>query len=181
MQAALDANKVQQRKPVEKLIKLMKERCQQELTGKTVAILGLSFKANTDDVRYSPAITTIKLLIENNVTVHAYDPIAIPNMRAIFPDITYCESLYDAVKDADAIIIITDWDEIKQIDFSRVKQLMKQPVIIDARNIIHPEILKQLGFICDTIGQSYLCKKNEYIRKLVPISLRKRMPFTKFQ
>lgn len=182
VQAALEANKIQQQKPVEKLITLMKNKLDQSIENKTVAVLGLAFKANTDDVRYSPAITTIRLLLENNVHVKAYDPIAMKNMSFIFPDITYCASLYETVKDADALIIMTDWDEIKQIDFSRVKEFMQQPLIVDARNIINPVILKQLGFFCDTIGQSYLCKKmSDYIRKIVPISLHKRMPFVKLQ
>jgi UDPglucose 6-dehydrogenase len=84
--------------------------------------------------------------------------------------------------DADAVIIMTDWNDIKQIDFARMKKVMRQPIIVDARNIVNPEILKQLGFACDAIGQSYLCKKrNEYIKTLVPIHLRKRsMPSNQF-
>jgi len=110
-----------------------------------------------------------------------YDPVASENMRKVFPNITYCVSAYDAAEDADAVIIMTDWDEIKQIDFARVKKIMKQPIIVDARNIVNPETLKQLGFTCDAIGQSYLCKKrNEYIRKLVPVHLHRRVPLTKF-
>src|SRR5581483_6331439 len=123
VQAALDANKVQQTIPVKKLSQVMQEQLQQDISNKTIAVLGLAFKANTDDVRYSPAITTIKLLLEQNAIVKAYDPIAINNMRHLFPHITYCHSLYETVQDADAAIIITDWDEIKQIDFTRVKTL----------------------------------------------------------
>ncbi len=181
VQAALDANEIQQTKPVEKLLRLMQKKGDQQLAGKTIAVLGLAFKANTDDVRYSPSITTIELLQEQGAHIKAYDPIATDNMRKIFPDLIYCSSPYDAVVDADAIIIMTDWDDIKQMDFARVKKLMKQSMIIDARNVINPETLKQLGFACDAIGQSYLCnKKNEYIRKLVPIHLRKRERLTKF-
>jgi UDPglucose 6-dehydrogenase len=188
VQAALDANVIQQGKPVEKLQALIQreEHCSmREVTegfiGKTVAVLGLAFKADTDDVRYSPSIATINLLLELGATVKAYDPIAMNNMRTIFPDLTYCSSPYVAATNADAVIIMTDWNEIKQIDFSRLKQMMRCPMIIDARNIINPEILKQLGFACDTIGQSYLCKKrNEYVRTLVPIHLRKRTPLSKF-
>ena len=85
------------------------------------------------------------------------------------------------VADADAVIIMTDWDEIKHIDFARLKRLMHYPIIVDARNIINPEILKQLGFACDTIGQSYLCKKrNEYVRTLVPIHMHKQVPSNRF-
>jgi UDPglucose 6-dehydrogenase len=181
VQAALSANKIQQTKPVEKLIRLIKEEYNQTLDGKTIAVLGLAFKANTDDVRYSPAITTINLLIKEGATVNAYDPVAMENMHHIFPNINYCKTPYAAVTGADAIIIMTDWDEIKQLDFNKIKTMVNQPIIIDARNIINPEILKQLGFSCDAIGQSYLCKKrNEFLHKLVPIHLRKRIPLTKF-
>src|SRR5579872_7229583 len=190
VQAALDANKIQQKKPVEKLQALMKRQISEnstqrevpgEFAGKTVAILGLAFKAGTDDVRYSPAITTINLLQELGAYIKAYDPVAMENMRTIFPDLMYCSSAYHAAADADAAIIMTDWDEIKQIDFARLKRVMRSPIMVDARNVVSPEILKQLGFVCDTIGQSYLCKKrNEYVRTLVPIHVRKRVPSNKF-
>jgi UDPglucose 6-dehydrogenase len=187
VQAALDANVIQQGKPVEKLLALMQQespspiKFSDGIPGKTVAVLGLAFKADTDDVRYSPAITTINLLQKMGVIVKAYDPVAMDNMRKIFPDLIYCSSAYHAATEADAVIIITDWDEIKQIDFARLKKVMRYPMIVDARNVVNPEILKQLGFTCDTIGQSYLCKKrNEYVRTLVPIHLHKRTPLTKF-
>lgn len=181
VQAALDANTLQQTKPVEKLQALMQKKLGKTIAGKTVAVLGLAFKANTDDVRYSPSIKTIQLLQENGARVKAYDPIAIENMRKIFPDLEYYHSPYEAAMNADAIIIMTDWDHIKQIDFVRLKKVMNTPIIVDARNIINPEILKQIGFTCDAIGQSYLCKeRNEYLRKLVPIHVRKHAPSTKF-
>lgn len=191
VQAALDANVIQQGKPVEKLRALIQKELQEqfptqrefpaELKGKTVAVLGLAFKAGTDDVRYSPAITTIELLKKFGATVRAYDPVATDNMRMIFSDLTYCNSAYQAATDADAVIIMTDWDEIKQIDFARLKKVMRCPMIVDARNVVNPEVLKQLGFVCDTIGQSYLCKtRNEYVRTLVPIHVRKRVPSNKF-
>ena len=182
VQAALDANEIQQGKPVEKLINLMRREGDQTIAGKTVAILGLAFKAGTDDVRYSPAIKTITLLQEHGVHIKAYDPVATNNMSKLFPDLLYYSSPYTAATDADAVIIMTDWNDIKQIDFVRMKKVMKQPIIVDARNIVNPEILKQLGFACDAIGQSYLCKKrNEYVKTLVPIHLRKRsMPSNKF-
>lgn len=173
VQAALDANKIQQDKPVEKLQALMSKERGETLLGKTVAVLGLAFKANTDDVRHSPSIRTIELLKQHGATIKAYDPIASENMRKIFPDLACYSSAYEAATDADAVIIMTDWDQIKQIDFARLKRVMRNLIIVDARNIVNPEILKQLGFTCDAIGQSYLCKKrNEYLRKLVPIHLR---------
>jgi UDPglucose 6-dehydrogenase len=181
VQAALDANAIQQGKPVEKLQSLIERELHEDLAGKTVAVLGLAFKANTDDVRYSPSIKTIALLLEQGAVIQAYDPIAAENMRKIFPDLQCCASAYEAVTNADAVIIMTDWDEFKQLDFARVKRMMRNAVIVDARNIISPETLKYLGFACDAIGQSYLCKKrSEYLKKLVPIHVRKRMPSSRF-
>lgn len=181
VQAALDANEVQQTKPVEKLEALVQRELGENLEGKIVAVLGLAFKANTDDVRYSPSIKTIELLQQKGAIVKAYDPIAIANMRRIFPDLLCCTSLYETAADADAVIIMTDWDQIKQIDFERLKSVMHYPIIVDSRNIVNPEILKQFGFACDTIGRSYLCKKrNEYLHKLVPIHLHKRAPLRRF-
>ncbi len=181
VQAALDANEGQQEKPVEKLQALVMRELSEDLQGKTVAVLGLAFKANTDDVRYSPSIRTIELLLQCGAIVKAYDPIASENMKKIFPDLMYCNSPYEAVAGADAAVIMTDWDHIKQIDFARLKRGMAHAIIVDARNVVSPETLKQLGFACDAIGQSYLCKKrSEYLRKIVPIHSRKRVLTSRF-
>lgn len=181
VRAALDANVIQQGKAVEKLQDLIQRELQEDVEGKTVAVLGLAFKAGTDDVRYSPSIRTIELLQELGVNVVAYDPVAVENMQKIFPDVMYCSSAYEAAKNADAVILMTDWDEIKQIDFARLKKVMHYPILVDARNIVNPEILKHLGFACDAIGQSYLCKKrNEYVRTLVPIHVHRGVPSHRF-
>jgi UDPglucose 6-dehydrogenase len=181
VQAALDVNDLQQGKAVEKLQNIMERELQEDLAGKTVAVLGLAFKAGTDDVRYSPSIKTIELLQELGAHVVAYDPVAASNMRMIFPELECCSSPYCAATNADAVVIMTDWDEIKQIDFARLKKVMHYPIIVDARNVVNPEVLKQLGFTCDAIGQSYLCKKrNEYVRTLVPIHVHRGVPSHRF-
>ena len=181
VKAALEANKVQQQKPVNKLISLMKNKCKLDnIKGYTIAILGLAFKGNTDDIRYSPAITTIKMLLDQGAHIKAYDPAAMDNMRHVYPDITYCKSAYEAIENADAIIIMTEWNEFKQLDLARVSNLVKRKIIVDTRNLLNPSILKQLGFACDNIGQSYLCKsKISYLRRLIPIHIHKYVPFTK--
>ncbi len=152
VEASLEANEQQKRKPIEKLLRLMNN----DIKGKTIAILGLSFKANTDDIRYSPAITTIKNLLENGAYVKAYDPIATENMRQLFSQINYCESLYATVTGADAIIVITEWDEFKYMDLEKIAGLVNNRVIIDARNIIDPDEMRRLDFTFDTIGRSCL-------------------------
>ncbi|MGB8366885.1 MAG: UDP-glucose/GDP-mannose dehydrogenase family protein [Candidatus Babeliales bacterium] len=165
--AAIQANKMQQKKPAEKLFKLMKNYFGDEhIKGKTATLLGLAFKANTDDIRYSPAIQTINLLLQHGIQVKVYDPAAMQNMQQLFPDITYCSSAYEAVTDTDAIIVMTEWDEFKQMNIDQVSKLMRTQILVDARNILNPIELKQKGFLCDTIGQSYLCLQEPTTQQL---------------
>lgn len=148
--AALHTNEQQKHKPIEKLHQLIKD----DLKNKTIAILGLAFKSNTDDVRYSPAITTIENLEREGAYVKAYDPIANNNMKKIFPHIIYAESLYEAVSGADAVILMTEWDEFKHIDIGLLAELVKEKIIIDARNLLDPKELKKFGFSYAMIGRS---------------------------
>jgi len=147
---ALATNEHQQQKPVEKLKKLLGK----PLQGLTIGILGLAFKANTDDIRCSPAITTLSLLLEEECVIKAYDPAAIAPMKELFPTIRYCNSITEAVTDVDACIIMTEWDEFRVFPLETLKILMRQPYVIDARNILNTHELKRLGFVFDTIGRS---------------------------
>lgn len=147
--AALNANEEQKHKPVQRLHKLMAEG----LENKTIAILGLAFKSNTDDVRYSPAIATIETLIREGAHIKAYDPVANDNMRKLFPDIEYARSLYDAAVGADAVIIMTEWDEFKNIDLELLAGLVKEKVIVDARNLLDPQQLRKFGFSYAMMGR----------------------------
>ena len=151
VKAALDTNKKQKKQPVKKLLKLMNNR----VANKTIAILGLAFKAKTDDVRYSPAIPTIKKLLKYGAQIKTYDPQAMKNMRHYFPDITYCSSLDDAVRDTDAIIIMTEWDDFKYMDLDYISTLVKKRIIVDARNILDTDMLRALNFSFDTIGHTH--------------------------
>ena len=126
------------------------------INGKTIALLGLAFKAKTDDIRYSPAITAIEQLIQLGAHIHAYDPEAMKNMAHLFPTITYCSSADEALRDADALIIMTEWDEFKHLNIARMAELMRGNYIVDARNILNVETLRAHGFICDAIGQACL-------------------------
>jgi len=154
VQASLYANEAQKRKPVEKLLKLMHN----DIDNKTIAVLGLAFKANTDDIRYSPTITAIEMLLEHGARVQVYDPQAMEHMRGVFPDILYCPSMYEALTGADGALIMTEWDEFKHIDFHKAYKIMHEPVIIDTRNILNAKKLKKHGFIFDYIGRSYLAQ-----------------------
>ncbi|MCD6478462.1 MAG: UDP-glucose/GDP-mannose dehydrogenase family protein, partial [Candidatus Diapherotrites archaeon] len=122
------------------------------LKGKRIAILGLAFKPNTDDMREASSITIIKQLKRAGAEVVAYDPIAEENARQIMPDITYCSRVYDALCNADAAILVTEWPEFANLNFGRVKRLMKNPVIVDGRNFLNRKKLKDMGFIYEAIG-----------------------------
>jgi UDPglucose 6-dehydrogenase len=119
-----------------------------DIKGKTIAILGLSFKPDTDDMRDAPSIVIINHLLENGAVIRAYDPIAMENAKQLLDNskITFTTDAYHAVTGADLLIVVTEWNEFRQLDLSRVKKLMKQPNIIDGRNIYLPKIARSLGF-----------------------------------
>ena len=121
--------------------------------GKNIAILGLAFKANTDDIRMSPAINVIDLLLQKGANIKAYDPKATDNMRQLFQSINYCNSVMQAVEGADAIIALTDWADIKNADLKVVSQLVKNKIIVDARNMFEPAVLKENGFEFANLGR----------------------------
>ena len=124
------------------------------LKGKTIAVWGLAFKPRTDDMREAPAISIITGLIERGAKVRAFDPEAQRVAKSIFGSkIHYSKSAYDAVKDADALLVITEWNEFREPDFDRVKRLMKQPVIFDGRNIYTPAQIRGFGFTYHSIGR----------------------------
>jgi UDPglucose 6-dehydrogenase len=123
------------------------------LKGKKVGILGLSFKPNTDDMRYAPSIDIINDLLKEGVEIKAYDPQAMERAKEIFPDITYCEDPYGVCEGSDALVIVTDWDEFKTLDLERIKKLLKNPIVIDGRNIYDPQNMKDRGFVYSGIGR----------------------------
>ncbi len=123
------------------------------LRGKKVGILGLSFKPNTDDIRYAPSIDIISELIKEGVSIKAYDPKAMEKMKRIFPDITYCNDPYEVCNECDALVIITEWDEFRNLDIKKIKKLLVSPIIIDGRNMFDPEELKEEGFLYTGVGR----------------------------
>lgn len=124
------------------------------LKGKEIAVLGLAFKPDTDDIRESPAIDIITSVLREGAVVRCYDPRANENMKKIFPDISYCENPYTAVENSSLLIFVTSWEEFKNLDFGRIKILMKMPHIIDGRNFLDSKKLKDAGFIYRCIGRS---------------------------
>jgi len=123
------------------------------LKGKTIGVLGLAFKPNTDDMRFAPSRYIIEDLQKEGAKIKAYDPEAMERSKDILKDITYCNDPYDAAKDADALVILTEWNEFKELDLKKIKSLLKHALIIDGRNIYDPENLKNLGFTYISMGR----------------------------
>ena len=125
------------------------------MSGKTVAIWGLAFKPKTDDMREAPSIPLVKSLTGAGARVQAYDPEAARVAKEIFDgDVDYFPTNYDALKGADCLAIVTEWNEFRRPDFDRMKSLMKTPIVFDGRNLFTPEQMKQHGFTYYSIGRN---------------------------
>jgi UDPglucose 6-dehydrogenase len=122
--------------------------------GKTVAVLGLTFKPNTDDTRDSPAIPLITALHDLGATVRGYDPAGMEQAKPLLPDVIYCNSAYTAAEGADAVVIATEWEQFRALDLARLKNVMVRPVIVDLRNIYRPDELRRAGFRYAAIGRA---------------------------
>jgi UDPglucose 6-dehydrogenase len=152
LQAVTYINERQKMTVVQKL-----KRFLPALDGATVAIWGLAFKPRTDDIREAPAITVIEELLRGYATVRAYDPEAVENTRRVFPDasrVYFAKSAYEALEGADALVILTDWDEFRAPDLLRMKESMRRPIIVDGRNILDPRDMKFMGFSYGSMGRA---------------------------
>src|SRR5215470_3980226 len=129
------------------------EKALAPLDDKVIAVLGLSFKPNTDDMREAKSIEVVSRLVDLGATVRAYDPVAMPNARRELPAaVTYCDSAYAAADGADAVALLTEWNEFKLLNLERLRGLMRRPVIFDGRNLWEPERMRRLGFEYNSIG-----------------------------
>jgi len=123
------------------------------LKDKTIGILGLSFKPDTDDLRFAPSIEVIRLLQREGAKVRAYDPKAIESAKKILKNVDYGKDPYEVARGSDALVILTEWDEFRKMELERIKKLLINPVIIDGRNIFGPEKMREMGFIYKSIGR----------------------------
>ncbi len=121
--------------------------------GKTIGVLGLAFKPNTDDMRYAPAIDVIEYLQGEGAIIHAYDPQAMKEAAHLLPKVKLCTDPYEVARGADCLVIMTEWNEFKELDFKRLKKLLRQPLIVDGRNIYDPGRLRRLGFRYIGVGR----------------------------
>jgi UDPglucose 6-dehydrogenase len=124
------------------------------LRGKTIAILGLTFKPNTDDMREAPSVPLVTALQDFGARVRAYDPVGIEQARSVLPDVTFCDGPYACAEGAHAVVIVTEWEQFRALDLDRLKAVMAAPVVIDLRNIYRPEEMVGRGFIYESVGRS---------------------------
>ncbi|HKY44148.1 MAG TPA: UDP-glucose/GDP-mannose dehydrogenase family protein [Pyrinomonadaceae bacterium] len=123
------------------------------LQGRTVAVLGLAFKPETDDMREAPAVRIIRSFLDDGATVRAYDPVAMSEAAKLLPDVVYTDDEYTAVKGADVLVFVTEWNQFRALDMTRIRDLMKTPKIADLRNIYEPEDMRELGFEYVGVGR----------------------------
>ncbi len=124
-----------------------------EMRGKTIAVLGLTFKPNTDDMREAPAIPLITALQDMGAKVRAYDPVGMQQAKAAVSDVTFCTNAYSCAEGASALVIVTEWEQFRALDLERMKSVMERPVLVDLRNIYPPEEVARCGFVYESIGR----------------------------
>ncbi len=146
--AAIDANRVQKNKMVEKIVSVVGD-----LSGKTIGLLGLSFKPNTDDMRDAPSLVIVEGLQKQGAAIRAYDPEAMEASKAFLHDVVYCQSPYDVADGADALVLVTEWNQFRMLDLEKLKTLLKTPVMVDLRNVYEPETVRSAGFTYTCVGR----------------------------
>jgi UDPglucose 6-dehydrogenase len=124
-----------------------------EVRGKTVAVLGLTFKPNTDDMRDAPSIPLITALQDMGAKVRVYDPAGMEQAKAAISNVTFCQDAYDCAAGASALVIVTEWEPFRALDFDRLKEVMERPVLVDLRNIYRPEEAARAGFVYESVGR----------------------------
>ena len=148
LKSVQEVNEAQKKAFIEKI-----KRHLWNLKGKTLGVLGLAFKPDTDDMRFAPSIDIINALLREDARIRAYDPQAVANAKEIFQGITYVRNPYEAARGADALVVLTEWAEFREIDFARIKKLLLQPLVFDGRNLYDREKMKKFGFQYHSIGR----------------------------
>jgi UDPglucose 6-dehydrogenase len=148
LRAVMEINRDQRRLVVQKLREALGR-----LTDKTIGLLGLSFKPNTDDMREAPSLEVAHLLAHEGARLRGYDPVAMPVAARVLPQVTLCATPYELAQEADGLVVVTEWNEFKQLDMARIKTLMRQPVLVDGRNLYDPAEMTRLGFVYRCVGR----------------------------
>ena len=149
--AVMDINTDQRKAPIRKVKKLLGG----SLEGKVIGLLGLAFKPNTDDMREAPSVDIAWDLLRERAKVRAYDPVSMENARRVLPEVEMADNPYALAEGADALILVTEWNEFKNLDLTRIRDTMNQPILIDGRNIYDPHTVREMGFYYMAIGRGY--------------------------
>ena len=123
------------------------------MTGKTLAVLGLTFKPNTDDMREAPSVAILPRLIAAGATIRAFDPAGAAEAKKLLPELIYCPDAYTAIAGADALVLLTEWNEFRALDLARVARLLKRPLVVDLRNIYRPAEMEAAGLSYVSVGR----------------------------
>jgi UDPglucose 6-dehydrogenase len=149
LSAVIEVNELQKRRVVAKLVKHLGP-----LQGKTVALLGLAFKPNTDDLREAPSLVLASRLLAEGAQVRVWDPVALDGARPLLQGVEFCETVPEAVADADAAVIVTEWAELRDLASAETRAAMRNPLLIDGRNLLDPETVRDAGFVYEGIGRA---------------------------
>jgi UDPglucose 6-dehydrogenase len=148
IEAVLDVNEATKARMVTKI-----ERALGTVAGRTIAVLGLSFKPNTDDIRESPALPIVQGLLDGGATVRAFDPEAMPACRPLFPAVQFCDNAYEAARGSDALVICTEWNQFRKLELDRLHALLRRPLVVDLRNLYAPEKMAAASFEYISVGR----------------------------
>ncbi len=148
LHAVMAINRDQRMLVIDKL-----RECLEELPGQVIGLLGLAFKPNTDDLREAPSIDIAKVLLAAGAHVRGYDPAAMERARMLLPDVEYTADAYELAAGADALVVVTEWNEFRHLDMGKIKETMRKPVVVDGRNIYDPSMMRGLGFTYRGIGR----------------------------
>ena len=160
--AAHEVNQQQRERMVEKITAML-DGC---VDGKTIGVLGLSFKPNTDDIREAPAIDIIAALLQQGAQIKAYDPVAMPAAQQVLREVEYCKDSYAVCSGSDALVLATEWNQFRALDLQRVHALLNQPVMVDLRNVYEPETMQRLGFRYVAVGRK---PRSRHSQALTPL------------
>jgi UDPglucose 6-dehydrogenase len=149
VEAVVKYNDERKKRMAEKIIRA----CEGNVANKTIGVLGVTFKPNTDDMRESPSLDIIPALQQAGATIRAFDPEGMPNAQKLLPGIVWCDDAYDAMSGADAVTILTEWNEFRALDLRKMKEMMRRPVVIDLRNVCNPAEMVEAGFGYTSVGR----------------------------
>ncbi len=149
VETVIEVNEARKRRMADKIV----AACGGSVDGKTVGILGLTFKPNTDDMRESPSLTIVPMLQAAGATIRAFDPVGMAEAKRLLDDVVWCEDAYDAAEGADALVIITEWNAFRALDLARIKSIMSTPLLVDLRNVYEPDDVARAGFEYVCVGR----------------------------